>query len=70
MNFKKFENIEKYNLIFNLKKMGKTQKEIATYLNMTQSAISWYMKRKTFLGMEDKEADKGESNIEDEQTNN
>lgn len=53
--------MDKYKLIHDLRKQGKTQTQIAEELGVTQSAISWYMKQQTF-----KSLDKGEVDIETE----
>jgi len=49
VNFKKYINKNKYIEIFELHKIKKSQKEIAAHFNMTQAAVSWYMKRDFFV---------------------
>lgn len=54
INFKKYENIEKYFNILKMEQSGFSKKEIGNNLGITYSAVSWYMKRDTYKKLKEK----------------
>ena len=75
INYKKYENLEKYKQILNLDLQNKTKKEICSILNISLSLLYFYQNRETYikmknkkLNLESKQADKGVVDIEEEQS--
>ena len=75
VNYKKYENLEKYKQILNLDLQNKTKKEICSILNISLSLLYFYQNRETYIKMKNKklnleseQADKGIVDIEEEQS--
>ena len=69
LNYKKYENLDKYEQILSMERSGLKQKEIGKNMKISQAAVSWYQKRDTYkkLKEESKQLDENIIDIEAEE---